>query len=171
MSEPALISNRLVLRPYFASMVTDQHVYWLNDPVVMQYSENRNVQHTIESQHKYLNGFNRTSEHIWLITHHTDAIGSISAYVDRPNKVANMGIMIGEKDEWRKGYGSEAWLAVMDWLWSQDMRKIEAGCMDKNRAQRALCAKVGMKIEGIQMGHFLMDGLSHDLLHYGVFRP
>lgn len=93
-------------------MVTDQHVAWLNDPEVVRYSEQRHKRHTLETQHSYVNGvWSNPGSWIWLICKPTplDAIGTITAHCDENNKVANMGILIGEKTAWGQGYGSEAW--------------------------------------------------------------
>jgi len=165
---PAFTTDQLLLIPYTASMVTDQHVGWLNDADVVRYSEQRHKKHTLESQHEYLNKF-PVGDHIWLIRPMTWVdIGTITAHVDIHNRVANMGILIGEKDKWGKGYGTEAWNAVMFWLFSTGIRKVEAGMMEINMSMRKLCVKAGMRWDGYINDHFIDSyGDTRDAVLYG----
>ena len=180
---PALQTERLHLSRYVAGFVLDRHVEWLNDPEVVKYSEQRHKQHTEASQHKYLNEFPGES-HIWLIKivehpdpppplrggpiHYTD-IGTITAYIDEPNRLANMGIMIGEKETWGQGYGLEAWTAVMDRLFTKaGIRKIEAGMMVENFPMKSICSRSDMVYDGYRREHFLLDGRPVDLVYYGL---
>ena len=169
--KPTLTTSRLILSPYTAGMVKDRHLLWLSDPEVVKYSEQRHREHTMETQHAYLNGFG-PDQYIWLISPKTyEAIGTITAYVDAPNQTADMGIMLGA---WRgKGFGLEAWQAVMGWLWEAypELRKIECGMMFSNQPMRKLATKCGFKFEGMRWRHFLLDGKEEDCLLYGKFRP
>lgn len=172
---PQLTTNRLILRPYMASLVTPQHIGWLNNREVVRYSEQRHRTHTEETQHVYLNEKAKSPhEHIWLIQIKKSPrdIGTITANVDIHNRIADMGILIGEKEVHNMGYGTEAWKKVMSWLFDkpQNMRKIECGCMLDNRAMRRLTFKAGMTIEGVKLQHFFLDKKPHDALYYGRIR-
>jgi [ribosomal protein S5]-alanine N-acetyltransferase len=173
---PKLKTGRLNLYGYTAGMVQPHHIAWLNDPRTVRYSEQRHRTHTLESQHKYLNEF-PVDSHIWLIEapllldvlpNNTD-IGTIAAYIDRANKTADVGILIGEKSCWRKDYGFEAWNAVVRFLLTNGTRKIECGCMKSNMAMRKLAEKNYMVLEGVRHDHFLLDGKPEDMLMYRSF--
>lgn len=174
-------TKRLTLQPYYASMVSDAHVRWLNDPEVVKYSEQRHRQHTLESIHKYVNDIACDPDsYIWGIflnaatdnsDPHLPIIGTITAHCDRNNGIANMGIMIGDKTQWGKGYGQEAWLMVCNWLFDHGIRKIEAGCHFENRPMRRLAKLCGMELEGVVHDHFLVDGKPHHLFLYGKMKP
>lgn len=182
---PTLSTNRLLLRPYYAGMVTDDHVRWLNDPEVVRYSEQRHKRHTIESIHAYVNGVNTThGSYIWAITPTAferealpvgqialPPIGTITAHIDQPNGVANVGILIGEKDYWGKGYGQESWITLCNWLFATGIRKIEMGCHYENKAMRNLALTCGMYLEGVRHDHFVVDGKPQHLLLYAKMRP
>ena len=175
---PRLETSRLVLSPYVAGFIQPEHIDWLNDPEVVKYSEQRHKAHSESTQRVYLNSFN-ADEHIWLIqclvsdedkTRFLKDIGTITAYVDVPNQVANMGIMIGDRSMWGKGCGREAWQAVMDWLFTQDVRKVECATMSCNSAMRNLAFKCGMRVEGIRQHHFWFDGAPMDMVSYARMR-
>lgn len=171
---PELETERLKLIPYVAGFVTDEHVAWLNDKDVTRYSEQRHLQHSLESEHKYLNSRNE-NESIWLLRTKEDAprdIGTIAATIDNHNRVADMAIMVGNKDVSNKGYATEAWKAVMNWLFNvRHMRKIECGTMADNIPMRMLAVRCGMKCEAVKIQHFLHNGIPMALAYYAKFKP
>ena len=162
---PDLLVGSLVLTRYRAGLVTDAHVAWLNDPKVTRYSEQRHQKHTLESQHRYLNDFNAHS-HVWLIRDDGEDIGTITAYRDRPNKLADMGIMIGHRRG--QGNGFVTWMTVMSFLYGDGVRRIEGGCMASNAAMRRIFVKSGMVLNSVRPGHFLLDGKPEDAYYYGT---
>lgn len=159
---------RLTLTPYYAGMVTGRHVAWLNDPEVVKYSEQRHRVHTIESCHKYVNDlWTSSGSKIWAIISDDTVIGTITAHTDHHNMVCDMGILIGDKKFWHGGFGTEAWLAVQNWIVDKDnVRKVEAGCHAQNKPMRKLAERCGLRLEGVRHNHFLVDGEPQHLLLY-----
>lgn len=177
---PTLQTKRLTLVPFLAGMVENWHVAWLNDPEVVRYSEQRHRRHTIESQHTYLNehtGFvwlirlgpgqsirideGRMSRGIW-------DMGTITAYLDGANLTANLGILI-KKESWGKGYGLEAWNAVLRWCKEVGVKKVECGCWVDNEPMKILAERSGMNFEATIPSHFRDDsGDRVDAVLYGV---
>jgi len=141
---------------------------WLNDPVVMRYSEQRHYHHTIETQRKYISMYDEENFFLGLY-HQGILLGTASIFTDPPNQTANVGIMIGERSMWRKGLGLEAWQAVCDKT-LEKMRKVEAGCMACNVSMMSICSHYGMMEEGRQEDHFLINGQPTDLVHWGKFK-
>lgn len=168
---PALIlTKRLRMRSYHAGMVSDRHIAWLNDKDVVKYSEQRHREHTIESQHIYLNSlWKNQNANIWMIALRdgNKEIGTLTAYFDYHNRVVDMGILLGDKNEWQKGYGLEAWSTIMNTCIVTGARKIECGCMKSNLSMGALAKKAGMDLECKRPDHFMLDGKPEDLYMYG----
>src|SRR3972149_5122108 len=178
LAPPITTSSRLLLMPYYAGRVTESHVSWLNDYDVVRYSEQRHKRHTLESVHAYVNEMNSNPDaYLWaiILDIHGESgkmFGTVSARLDRPNGVANVGIMIGDKQRWGKGYGSEVWDIVCSWLFrQQDTRKIEMGCHYENKAMRNLAESCGMTLEGVRHDHFVVDGKPQHLLLYAKMKP
>lgn len=163
---PTIETERLVLYPY--TWATQEHVNWLNDQEVVRYSEQRHSFHTLPTQTAYLAAI-PTDSHIWVIKRDNSDIGTLTAYIDHHNGVANMGIMIGDRSAWGKGYGAEAWKAVMDWLFAGGIRKIECGCMSANRPMWRLAEKCGMRMEAVKFDHFILDGEPADMFCFRKF--
>lgn len=173
---PTLATDRLSLR-HLTKWTTEQ-VRWLNDPEVMRYSEQRHRHHTQYSQIAYLNSF-KDGSHVWAILRidrridSKQHIGNITATYDAHNRVADIGILVGEAECWGQGYGGEAWRAVCDWLLDEDggaVRKLEAGCMRANEAMMKIMAKSNFKHEGDRANHFLLGGNPVSAALFGRFK-
>ncbi len=166
-------TQRLNLEPFSERYLDRGIVDWLNDPEVMRYSDNRHSTHTLETSHAYLTSFTDTPNYYWAILHQgaTDImIGSITAYVDVNNSVADIGILIGDKRYWQGGYGSEAFAGVVDWLITRRrIRKVTAGTMAVNTGMLGIMRKVGMREEGRKERYFLLDGHEIDKICGTVF--
>lgn len=147
----------------------EKHIEWLNDPEVVRYSEQRHKSHTLESQFSYLKSFREPNHFLGIrIIYIELLIGTMTVYVDEPNKIANVGIMIGDKAQWNKGYGYEAWSAVCNDLLTNGIRKIEAGCREDNEAMKYIFIKYGMFYEGYISKHFLLEsGETKGMMLYG----
>ncbi len=163
-------TKRLVIRPYIPmDEIIYANVRWLNDPEVVRYSEQRHKTHTFESQLEYIKSFN--TNQLLSIFLGDKFIGTMSVYHDDQNKVADVGIMIGDKSEWGQGFGFEAWQALCDGLLHHGIRKVEAGCMSTNWPMRSICKKHGMREEGSRWGHYLLDkNETADMLLFGKFK-
>src|SRR3990172_823251 len=112
---PELSSARIFLTPL--TRVHQHHVDWLNDSEVTRYSEQRHQRHTRASVEHYLKTLANNKSHIWAIFDEDIMhIGNITADIDCNNRIADLGILIGNKKVWGKGYGTTAWLMVLNWL-------------------------------------------------------
>lgn len=107
--------------------------------------------------------------HWLLIATHGDegreiAIGRIG-YVDleRRNRHAEVAIMIGERDYWGRGYGSDALLAYLGYLFHElNLHKVWLRVESFNaRAQRAY-EKCGFQRDGVFREHTFLGGRYYD---------
>lgn len=159
MKTPILITKRLRLRPMGWAAEKD-YSRWLNDPEVVKFSEQRHREHDAMSCMAYISSFDHEKDHIWAIHicgENGKHIGNITAHRDIPNNTANLGILIGDKQEWGKGFGLEAWNAVIEWAEKIGVRRIEAGCMSQNTGMTTICQRSGMKLDAVVPRHFLRD--------------
>ena len=165
---PTLTTTHLVLHQQ--TTVFPQQVEWLNDLDVMRYSEQRHREHTKATCRQYVRSFDHQMNHLWSI-HNLDKefVGTITAYRDEFNQIANMGILIGKPYQGRH-YGKEAWQAVMDWLLTQGVRKIEAGAMAVNEPMLKIFRSTWMQLEAEQKNHFLWNNQVIGLLQYAKFK-
>lgn len=163
---------RLRLRPFQAADITTQYVSWLNDPAVTRYSNQRFVTHTEGGCAAYLSSFSGTANKFILIEdlESGDAVGTMTIYFSLPHGTADVGIMLGNRDYWGRGYGQEAWNSVLDWLQNgARMRKITAGTMRCNLPMMRVMERSGMVPDGVKIGHELLDGVAQDLCYFAKF--
>lgn len=168
MKTPTLLTSRLTLAPQTA--VHPRQIKWMNDERALRYSENRHRDHTASQCKHYVESFNHETDHIWLIhfEQEDEVIGSITAYRDTANEIADMGIVI-DPEFWGKGFGSEAWGEVTNWLLREMCRKVEAGCMANNNGMIAVFKRTGFVKESERRLHFLWNGQPVHLLQFARF--
>lgn len=152
--------------PEFSVEELEQTVTWLNDPVLMKYSEQRLKEHTVKTQLDYIHSMAEPHQYR-KITCNAAYIGTISALVDTHNRVADVGILIGSTFI-GKGHGCEAWRQFCQELFKLGIRKIEGGCMAKNTAMIRVFEKNHMRLEGTRRYHFMTKQGADHMLLYGL---
>ncbi len=160
-----------MLRPFAAHHLTDRYVSWLNDPEVVRFSELRHSHHTLETCRRHVADLAAAGHHFWAIEHrmapHTH-VGNTIAYMDQPNRTAEVSILIGDRAARGQALGTEAWCAVVDHLAEQTgVRRVEASTMAANKPMLKVFAASGMRIEGRREGRFLLDSEPVDLVFAG----
>jgi len=172
---PILTTNRLQIAPFTEIHCTEDYVGWLNDPNVVRYSGQRHIQHTLDSCRAYIQSFTNSPHYFWVVLQRSPEvprpIGTLTAYLDHANAVADVGIMIGDKSAWNQGYGFEAWIAVFQYLFDRvNTRKITAGTLSVNQPMLALMQKAGMCSDGIRIRQAIWEGSEVDIIHMAAFR-
>ncbi len=164
-----IVTKRLTLRPVpVRREILNRIVGWLSDPEVVQFSEQRHRTHTPSLQKLYVETMHLPNRYMGIY-YKLDLVGTINAHVDEYNSVANVGIMIGEKQLWGQGIGREAWKAFCDDLLENGVRKIESGTMSCNFGMIKIFRVTGMTEEGRRGDHFLFKNNLVDLVQYARF--
>jgi [ribosomal protein S5]-alanine N-acetyltransferase len=158
---------RCYLDEFTEKYVTQKYVGWLNDPVLMKYSEQRHYRHCLRSCTEYVDSFKETSNLLYAVvdsnTH--QHVGNINAYIDSFNQTADVGILIAVGGN---GYGLCAWSKMLDRLFSADLgiRKVTAGTMTENKAMLRIFEKSGMSHEYTKLRHFCFEQRLIDMKVY-----
>jgi RimJ/RimL family protein N-acetyltransferase len=162
------------MEPFEARHLTARYVSWLNDPDVVRFSEQRHRVHTLESCGAYLASFETSPHLFWAIVapgRDVEHIGNINAYVDAPNQIADVGILIGEKNAWGQGYGLEAWREVCRFLLDEvNLRKVTAGTLSTNAGMLSIMRRADMHEDGRRTRHYVCEGAEVDVIHMALFR-
>jgi len=169
---PRISGASLMLVPFGDEHIGQHYVDWLNDPAVMRFSEVRHQRHSLETCKAYVASFDKSPHRHWAIIEQASGahIGNITSYIDVPNRVADIGILIGVAEAWGRGYGREAWQLVQTYqLRGGGARKVEAGTMAENRAMLRIFQSSGMHEEGRRARHFMLDDREVDLVQYAIF--
>lgn len=153
-------TERLTLKPFSDKFLTDRYVGWLNDETVMAHSRHRHRSQTLESCRQFAEEMKIAGHYFWAITTKDELghIGNICAYTNFSERSADLTILIGETRSWGHGFGAEAWIAVIDWLFAEtDVTTITAGTIAANKGMVGIMEKAGMATE-LKKNHTLSDG-------------
>lgn len=155
--------ERMYLRKVCASDVNDNYVRWMNDPEVMQYLESRFVAHTPESILAFVKQMSVDKNHAFLamvLKQGDRHIGNIKlGPIDWHHGLGDIGLLVGEKDCWGKGYAAEAIdLMTRHAFQSLKLHKVTAGCYENNLGSMKAFLKVGFVEEARLKQHFLCEG-------------
>ena len=164
---------RLRIVPFDEQHLTEDYVSWLNNKDLMRYSEQRHIKHDLNTCRAYLASFTGSPNYFWAIesvVEPSGMIGTLTAYIDPHNGLADIGILIAP--DWARGCGLayEAWIAVMEWLKDNlNIRKITAGTMSVNTSMLHIMKKSGMINDGRWIKHFIFEGKPVDIIYMAWF--
>lgn len=155
------------------SDISEIYLMWLNDPMVVRFSNQRFRHHDAASSRAYLASFEGTDNLFLSIQglKGEGTIGTMTVYAAMPHGTADMGILVGHTQIWGKGYSLDAWKTVSDWLiTSCQMRKITGGTLSGNVGMKTIFERSGMHMEGMRRAQELVEGVPMDVLYYARFR-
>jgi [ribosomal protein S5]-alanine N-acetyltransferase len=161
------------LTPISLADVNSTYLSWLTDNEVMQGLATTG--YTIEKLRGYVaSRVNRPDVAFFAIRSNEtgEHIGNIKLEVqDAPAAVADLGLLIGNKQYWGKGVGHEACgLAIGYGFEAMKLRKIYLAVYDNNPKARRLYEKLGFKLEGTLRSHVLVNGAYYDKHLMGLFK-
>jgi RimJ/RimL family protein N-acetyltransferase len=139
---------------------------WFNDPVVTKHQNKGIVPNTREKQRAYLASLENSQTDIVfaIIDKKTDQhIGCAGLHhIDPIHRSAELGIVIGEKEFWGKGYGKLAWNLVTCYGFdSLNLHRIYARIFKDNIASQKAAAASGFKVEGEMRDAYFKNGAYH----------
>lgn len=83
--------------------------------------------------------------------------------VDWLARVAIVGIMIGDKDYWGKGYGTDAMKVLIDFIFNDmNINKIRLSTFSFNERAKKSYEKCGFEVEGVLKNEIFKDGKYYD---------
>ena len=167
-----LIGKRIFLSAFEADDISARYISWLNDPVVVKYSNQRFYQHTYRTSLNYLNEFVGTNNLFYKVSLRADneVIGTLTVYNSIEHGRSDMGIMIGDRAYWNQGYGLETWCLTMNWLLEEKkVRKVTAGAAIVNQAMINIFNKSKMKLDCIRKKHEVIENKAVDMHYYAKF--
>lgn len=149
--------------------VTEEYVAWLNDPLVNRYLESRFVQADMQSTRRFVEDALASPVTILFGIRslgESRHVGNIKlGPIDRPHGRGEIGIMIGDRGAWGRGFATDAIECVVAIARMQlGLRKLTAGCYASNVGSLRAFTKAGFEIEGRRKAHYLLNGEPEDLI-------
>lgn len=149
------------------------YVGWLNEPAVNRFLESRFAVHTADSVRAFVAAQLASADTLMLgirsLALDGRHVGNIKlGPVNAHHRLAEVGIMIGDKQAWGRGIGTAAIARLMDIARLQlALRRLAAGCYAANEGSVRAFVKAGFQIEGRRPGHLLLDGQPEDMVLMG----
>lgn len=180
MSDQSLVSfiqgDRLYLREVRPSDVNSTYYRWMNDLEVTRYLESRFYPNSMEGLQKYVAEKLGDPNNVFLailLKEGDRHIGNIKlGPINWIHRFADVGLLVGEKDCWGKGYATEAIRLMVDYAFGTlNLHRLTAGCYENNMGSARAFLKAGFSQDGIRKSHFYSEGRYVDDILLGIVRP
>lgn len=128
--------------------VSQDYCSWMNDPEVTKYLEIRLQKWTIKELENYVREIKKRPDILFwtiLLKDKNQHIGNIKlGHINGINGFADIGIIIGEKAFWGKGFATEAIKLVVDYAFNKlNLQKLIAGANKSNISSVKIFQKAG----------------------------
>jgi RimJ/RimL family protein N-acetyltransferase len=173
MINPFLIGERIYLRPLELEDA-ETFIPWINDQEVIRtlgiaYPRN------LLSERRWIENLYQDDRNIVLgivVKEGDRLIGSTSLHrIDYRNGNAMFGILIGAKEEWGKGYGTEVTRLMVRYGFEVlNLHRIYLYVYAHNLAGISAYTRAGFQQEGVLREHYYRDGRYYDVILMGILR-
>ncbi len=148
-------------------------VRWLNDPEVTQYLLMFMPMSLAQEERWFEDHLDNQRSHIFGIeTSEGKLIGNVGLEdINWKDRKAVLGIVIGEKEYWGQGYGTDAIKTLLGFVFSQmNLRRVSLNVFPYNKRALRCYEKCGFKEEGrLRQAHF-SNGQYHDEIVMGILK-
>lgn len=172
-----LESGRVRLRPFKQKCDTPLFKKWLSDPEVTDYFVM--TKEEIEESFKRLSlkRIGSLKDSIFFAIEAIEPSGNIVIGSCKLNNIklrhrtAEFAIMIGEKEYWSRGYGTEASQLLIDYGFNQlNLHRIGASVLEFNKRSRGMLKKIGFKKEGCSEEDAFFKGRFWNTINLRLFK-
>lgn len=166
-----LTGGKVHLRPMEPSDLP--HVRkWVNDPEIRRLIGEIRPK-SMPDAAKWLNGTYDDKNRVWFTVVLNDkdrVIGEAGLLrIFHPWRTADASMIIGEKDTWNKGYGTEAMRLLLNYAFGTlNLHRVAIGVFDFNETAVRFYEKCGFKREGAQRHGYYCDGRYHDVIMMSI---
>lgn len=145
--------SRLFLAALEPAHAEGDYLSWLRDPEVTQFLEARLVDYDLDRLRRYIITENERPNAVpfgMFLRPDKRLIGTIKlSEIRAEHRKCNVGLMVGDRAIWGKGYGTEAIELASDYAFNTlKMHKIVAGCYADNVGSARAFLKAGYNVEG-----------------------
>lgn len=155
--------QRIFLRPLVEDDVGEEYLEWMRDPLVTQYLESRDQTQTLDTLRTFVRSMNASPrDHLFgiFLVQGGEHIGNIKiGSIREPHRSADLGLIIGCRSAWGKGYGTEVIALATRHAFEQlGLNKLWAGMYAENLGSYHAFIKAGYREVGRFRRHILFKG-------------
>jgi len=177
MNAPFLHGDLVSLRPLFHTDIgSTRYLSWLNDYEVTKYLGGVGVfPENDDSMERFFNDVVNSPDNVvmGIVDKSDDShIGNIKlGPISWLHRRAELSIMIGEKDRWGKGFGTEATRLMVQYGFNRlNLHKITLGLFKEQFAGAKVYEKIGFEQEGVIKESHFIDGKWNDRIIMGILQ-
>ena len=143
---------------------------WLNDLEVTQYLAMYHRIINVQSEKELLEKIAKEHNYSIIDLENNELIGNCGYIgIDHINQSAEVGIFIGNKNYWNKGYGTEAIKLLIDYGFKAlNLHNIGLRVFSFNERAKRAYEKIGFKIVGNRREAILRNMKRHDLIFMDI---
>lgn len=168
-----IIGNNIYLSPF----CEDDYISfteWINDYETSKYLDQYSKVFTLEDEKDFVER-SRKDDKVYLSIvklSNDELIGNVSLMnIDHINKTATLGIMIGNKKEREKGYGTEAIKLLLDYAFNHlNLNNIMLELLKTNERAKKCYLKCGFKELGVRRQSHYFEGIYHDSIYMQILK-
>jgi len=174
-----LHGKKVTLKPFTREMYS-KYYQWCLDDEVMYYAFGEPYMYSVIPEEAFMQGYDsgvlgsKSNEGgmLGILTETDELIGEIDyREVDLLRGTAVLGIMIGEKQFWGKGYGTDAVRTMCHFLFQRfGLRRIQLDTWYGHERAVQAYTKVGFQIEGRLRKAGIVRGVPTDQIIMGLLR-
>jgi RimJ/RimL family protein N-acetyltransferase len=173
-----LFSGELVNLRAFTDEDIKPSAEFMNDPeIILNLDDDAPMPQSVETQKIWFEEMRKDKKNykdfFWAIdTKDGKFIGGCGVnHMDRKNRVAQVGIFIGDRDYLGKGYGTDAMKVLMEFLFEEyNVNKIKLSVFDYNKRAIKSYEKCGFQTEAIQREAVFRYGKYHDMRSMAILK-
>lgn len=161
------MNNDIYLRKLKSSDASDNYVKWMNDTDINQFLESRFQTHSKKTIEEFINNTNNCPSEYLLgifLKNSDKHIGNIKiGGIDSHHKFAYIGLIIGDKNEWGKGYATKAiQLATQYGIKKLEINTLISGIYSNNKASYKVFTNAGYQYCGKYKNKLLYNNKYYD---------
>ncbi len=158
-----VVGDRIFLKLLLPEDVGENYVKWMEDEEVTRFLESRFKRYSLEDLKEYVRNMKESpSDFLFgiFLKENNKHIGNIKiSGVDQIHKFGDIGLLIGEKSEWGKGYGTEAIKLITKYSFEQlNLHKLITGIYENNISSLKAFSQAGYKEVGRYKKHRFFNG-------------
>ena len=169
-----LEGQKVYLRNLAKQDLSADYLQWLNDEEVCRFNSHAVFPNTEEKMQAYFNSLlNQQAVVLAIIYKETDThIGNVSLQnINWISRNAEFAIMIGNKNYWKGGFGTEAATMIVEYGFTRlNLHRIYCGTIEGNEGMQKLSKVLKMKEEGLRREAIFKNGKFLHILEYGVLQ-